>query len=121
MEREQAFIQGLEPFDQAGLAVLHGTIDSRSRRSSMICPWLGGKAVPVRVLVFGDSITQGFWGTRGGWVDKLRQHYDELQLQDFSQTNRQFLILASPGMTLEMCSRARRRKQKPGLGKTLCR
>ncbi len=34
------------------------------------------------VLVFGDSITQGYWDTTGGWVDKLRQHYDELQAAD---------------------------------------
>jgi len=38
----------------------------------------------MRVLVFGDSITQGYWGTEGGWVDKLRKHYDELQAQDFN-------------------------------------
>lgn len=37
----------------------------------------------MRVLVFGDSITQGYWDTDGGWVDKLRKHYDELQVQDF--------------------------------------
>lgn len=37
----------------------------------------------MRVLVFGDSITQGYWGTEGGWVDKLREHYDELQVKDF--------------------------------------
>lgn len=39
----------------------------------------------MRVLVFGDSITQGFWDTEGGWVDKLRKHYDELQVQDFDK------------------------------------
>jgi len=37
----------------------------------------------MRVLIFGDSITQGYWDTNGGWVDRLRQHYDELQVQDF--------------------------------------
>jgi lysophospholipase L1-like esterase len=36
----------------------------------------------VRVLVFGASITQGFWDTEGGWVARLRRHYDELQLED---------------------------------------
>lgn len=36
----------------------------------------------MRVLVFGDSITQGYWDQTGGWVDKLRQYYDSLQLQD---------------------------------------
>lgn len=36
----------------------------------------------MRVFVFGDSITQGYWGTDGGWVNCIRKHYDELQFQD---------------------------------------
>ncbi|HSW80587.1 MAG TPA: GDSL-type esterase/lipase family protein [Candidatus Saccharimonadales bacterium] len=36
----------------------------------------------MRVLVFGDSITQGFWDTEGGWVNRIRKHYDSLQVQD---------------------------------------
>ncbi len=36
----------------------------------------------MRVLVFGDSITQGFWDSKGGWVNRLRKHYDERQLRD---------------------------------------
>lgn len=36
----------------------------------------------MRVLVFGDSITQGFWDTEGGWVARLRKHYDVRQLED---------------------------------------
>ena len=36
----------------------------------------------MRVLVFGDSITQGFWDTEGGWVARLRRHYDRRQLED---------------------------------------
>lgn len=39
----------------------------------------------MRILVFGDSITQGYWDTEGGWVDKLRKHFDELQVQDFDK------------------------------------
>ena len=39
----------------------------------------------MRVIVFGDSITQGYWDTEGGWVDKLRKHYDELQVQNFDK------------------------------------
>lgn len=39
----------------------------------------------MRVLVFGDSITQGYWDTEGGWADKLRKHYDELQVADFEK------------------------------------
>jgi len=30
----------------------------------------------MRVLIFGDSITQGFWDTNGGWVSNLRKSYD---------------------------------------------
>ena len=29
------------------------------------------------VLVFGDSITQGFWDIEGGWVSHIRKHYDQ--------------------------------------------
>lgn len=36
----------------------------------------------MRVLVFGDSITQGFWDTEGGWVERIRKHYDSLQVTD---------------------------------------
>lgn len=38
----------------------------------------------MRVLVFGASITQGYWDTEGGWVDRVRKYYDTLQIQDFS-------------------------------------
>lgn len=31
----------------------------------------------MRVLVFGDSITQGFWDTDGGWVAHIRKQYDQ--------------------------------------------
>jgi acyl-CoA thioesterase I len=31
----------------------------------------------MRVLIFGDSITQGFWDVDGGWVNRLRKHYDQ--------------------------------------------
>jgi lysophospholipase L1-like esterase len=36
----------------------------------------------VRVLVFGDSIAQGFWDSEGGWVERLRKHYNSLALED---------------------------------------
>lgn len=36
----------------------------------------------MRVLIFGDSITQGFWDTQGGWVQRLRTHYDRLEIAD---------------------------------------
>jgi len=31
----------------------------------------------MRLLCFGDSITQGFWDSNGGWVARIRQRYDE--------------------------------------------
>lgn len=36
----------------------------------------------MRVLVFGASITQGFWDTEGGWVARLRKHYDQIQIKN---------------------------------------
>jgi lysophospholipase L1-like esterase len=39
----------------------------------------------MRVLVFGDSITQGYWDTNGGWVDHLRNHYEGQQVQDLRE------------------------------------
>ena len=36
----------------------------------------------MRVLVFGDSISQGFWDTEGGWVQRIRKHYDELLVRN---------------------------------------
>jgi lysophospholipase L1-like esterase len=41
----------------------------------------------MRVLVFGDSITQGFWDTNGGWADRIKQHYMQgvIQEDDFNR------------------------------------
>lgn len=36
----------------------------------------------VKVLIFGDSITQGFWDSEGGWVQRIRETYDTLQIQN---------------------------------------
>lgn len=36
----------------------------------------------MRILFFGDSITQGFWDTAGGWVDRIRKDYDRRQIED---------------------------------------
>jgi acyl-CoA thioesterase I len=36
----------------------------------------------MRVLIFGDSITQGYWDTDGGWAERIRKHYDSLQASD---------------------------------------
>jgi acyl-CoA thioesterase-1 len=39
----------------------------------------------MRVLVFGASITQGFYDMEGGWVQRLRKYYDQLSFKDPSQ------------------------------------
>jgi lysophospholipase L1-like esterase len=38
----------------------------------------------MRVLCFGDSITQGFWSIEGGWAERLRKYYDSRQLEDLA-------------------------------------
>jgi lysophospholipase L1-like esterase len=35
----------------------------------------------MRVLVFGDSIAQGFWDVDGGWVSRIRRHYDKQMIE----------------------------------------
>jgi lysophospholipase L1-like esterase len=41
----------------------------------------------MRVLIFGDSITQGFWDVEGGWVARLRKVYDQkaVDTDDYDQ------------------------------------
>jgi lysophospholipase L1-like esterase len=39
----------------------------------------------MRVLVFGASVTQGFWDTKGGWVHRLWTHYTELRINDWAK------------------------------------
>jgi acyl-CoA thioesterase-1 len=39
----------------------------------------------MRVLVFGASITQGFYDTEGGWVSRLRKYYDKRLIANPSQ------------------------------------
>lgn len=41
----------------------------------------------MRVLVFGDSITQGYWDTDGGWVERLRKHHDTIQASDLQKND----------------------------------
>ncbi len=36
----------------------------------------------MRALVFGDSITQGYWAVEHGWVDRMRMFYDARQFED---------------------------------------
>jgi lysophospholipase L1-like esterase len=41
----------------------------------------------VRILIFGDSITQGFWDVEGGWVARIRKSYDQkaVSTNDYDQ------------------------------------
>lgn len=41
----------------------------------------------MRVLVFGDSITQGYWDIDGGWVDRIRKHFDTIQFTDLQNND----------------------------------
>ncbi|TXG76135.1 hypothetical protein E6P97_04120 [Patescibacteria group bacterium] len=41
----------------------------------------------LRVLVFGDSITQGYWDTDGGWVNRIRNHFDSIQVTDLQDND----------------------------------
>ena len=36
----------------------------------------------MRILFFGSSITQGFWDLEGGYVARIRKHYDARSLKD---------------------------------------
>jgi len=42
----------------------------------------------MRILFFGDSITQGFWDSHGGWVERIRKHYDDLAREDLQNNNK---------------------------------
>jgi len=39
----------------------------------------------MRVLVFGASSAQGYWDTKGGWADRLKLYYNDIQMKDFSE------------------------------------
>lgn len=36
----------------------------------------------TQILVFGDSITHGFWDEEGGWVQRLRKYLDKKAIDD---------------------------------------
>lgn len=41
----------------------------------------------MRILIFGDSIAQGFYDSEGGWADRIKKHYDRklIEQNDLSQ------------------------------------
>ena len=51
----------------------------------------------MRVLVFGDSIAQGFFDTEGGWVNYLRKHYDEILVRNHDLNQPTIFNLAVSG------------------------
>lgn len=53
----------------------------------------------MRVLIFGDSITQGFWDIDGGWAGRLRKYYDEIQLRDLDKDMPTIFNLSIDGNT----------------------
>jgi lysophospholipase L1-like esterase len=53
----------------------------------------------MRVLVFGASSAQGYWDSQGGWADRLKHYYDELQMSDFSVEQPKVMNLGVSGDT----------------------
>jgi lysophospholipase L1-like esterase len=41
----------------------------------------------MRILFFGDSITQGFWSKEGGWVEIIRRYFDGLAIQNLKNNH----------------------------------
>ncbi len=41
----------------------------------------------MHIIVFGDSIAQGFWDKKGGWVQRLREVFDEKMLLALSASD----------------------------------
>ncbi len=74
----------------------------------------------MRVLVFGASTAQGYWDSQGGWADRLKHYYDNLQMQDFSVDRPAVMNLGVSGDTSEQVlkrigSESRARQNEKGL------
>ena len=37
--------------------------------------------MPKQLFIFGDSISFGAWDTKGGWAQRLKNHYDKLVVE----------------------------------------
>ncbi len=57
--------------------------------------------VHMRVLVFGDSIAQGFWDTEGGWVARLIREYLTLKGLNLNTSQPDLFNLAVDGDTTD--------------------
>jgi len=53
----------------------------------------------MRVLVFGASGVQGYWDSEGGWVQRLKKHYDLMKVKDLSLDNPRVMNLGVAGET----------------------
>jgi lysophospholipase L1-like esterase len=54
----------------------------------------------MRILCFGDSITQGFWDIEGGWVARIRRHFDEAAIRAMGQgTSAPFIEMCNLGLS----------------------
>lgn len=51
----------------------------------------------MRLLIFGASTAQGYWDSQGGWADRLKHYYDNLQMQDFDKEQPKVMNLGISG------------------------
>lgn len=56
----------------------------------------------MRVLFFGDSITQGFFDLEGGWVTRLRKQYDQIFFDAGADPTSQFPLLFNLGISANL-------------------
>ncbi|HTE22620.1 MAG TPA: GDSL-type esterase/lipase family protein [Candidatus Limnocylindria bacterium] len=62
----------------------------------------------MRVLIFGDSIAQGFWDLDGGWAARIRRSYDARQIEDMSRNEPMVFNVGISGDTsTSLCKRFR--------------
>lgn len=55
----------------------------------------------MRILIFGDSITQGFYDTKGGWVSRVANVFHQYSLKNPSLDNIEVMNLGVSGDTVE--------------------
>jgi acyl-CoA thioesterase-1 len=56
----------------------------------------------MRILFFGDSITQGFWDTDyGGWVQRIRRDYDKQSVKNLVENANEIFNLGVDGDNLQ--------------------
>lgn len=74
----------------------------------------------MRVLIFGGSIAQGFWDSKGGWATRLASHYIPHKLEDLEREWTLFFNLGVSGnfasdvlVRLEAETKARQWKDEP--------